>query len=109
MAGSDRNGGNYVAAEPTVIIYSLTTCTWCTKAKDFFRQRGIFPYVIEFEMAGLELKRKMAAEMRHVGGNGFPFVKIGGYAVSGYDPERYEKLLTRARSDLRDRSSARAA
>jgi hypothetical protein len=60
-------------------------------------------------MAGLELKRKMAAEMRHTGANGFPFVKIGGYAVSGYDPERYEELLTRARSNLRDRSSARVA
>lgn len=98
-----------MAAEPTVIIYSLTTCTWCAKAKDFFWQRGIFPYVVEFEMAGLELKRKMAAEMRQVGAKGFPFVKIGGYAVSGYDPERYEKLLTQARSDLRDRSPARAA
>ncbi len=98
-----------MAAEPTVIIYSLTTCTWCAKAKEYFRQRDISPYVIEFEMAGLELKRKMAAEMRQVGANGFPFVKIGGYAVSGFDPESYEKLLARARSDLRDRSSARAA
>ncbi len=95
--------------EPTVIIYSLTTCTWCAKAKDFFRQRGISPYVVEFEMAGLELKRKMAAEMRQVGANGFPFVKIGGYAVSGYDPERFEQLLKRARSDLQRRSAAPAA
>ena len=95
--------------QPTVIIYSLTTCTWCAKAKDFFRQRGILPYIVEFEMAGLELKRKMAAEMRQVGANGFPFVKIGGYAVSGYDPGRFEKLLRRARSDLQSRSSAPAA
>ncbi len=95
--------------QPTVVIYSLTTCGWCAKAKDFFRQRGISPFVVEFEMAGLELKRKMAAEMRQAGANGFPFVKIGGYAVSGYDPERYEKLLRRAQSDLRERSSAPAA
>jgi glutaredoxin len=96
-------------AEPTVIIYSLATCTWCARAKTFFRDRGISPYVIEFDMAGLDLKRKMAAEMRQAGSNGFPFVRIGREAVSGYDPERYEELLTKARATPRDRSSARAA
>ena len=96
-------------AVPTVTIYSLTTCNWCAKATAFFRARGVSPYVIEFDMAGLDLKRKMAAEMRQTGANGFPFVKIGRHAVSGYDPERYEELLTRARSALRDQSSAPAA
>jgi glutaredoxin len=94
--------------EPTVIIYSLATCTWCAKAKAFFRDRGISPYVIEFDMAGLDLKRKMAAEMRQTGANGFPFVRIGRDAVSGYDPQRYEELLTRAQSAPRDRVPARA-
>jgi glutaredoxin len=80
-------------AVPIVTIYSLTTCGWCAKAKAFFRARGVVPYVIEYDMAGADLQRKISAEMRQHGAQGFPFVKIGGHVVSGYGPEEYEKLL----------------
>jgi glutaredoxin len=79
---------------PTVIIYSQTTCSWCAKAKAFFRERGITPYVIESDMADPGLKRKIAAEIRAHGSHGFPFVKIDGHAVPGYSPEKYERLLS---------------
>jgi arsenate reductase-like glutaredoxin family protein len=80
-------------ATPTVTIYSLTTCGWSAKAKAFFRERGINAYVIEYDTAGPDLQRKIAAEMRQHGADGFPFVYIGARAVPGYDPERYEELL----------------
>ena len=85
--------GTYATASPTVVIYALTTCNWCAQAKAFFRARGINPYVIEFDMAGPELKRKIAAEIRQHGGHGFPFVKINGTVVPGYNPQEYERLL----------------
>jgi glutaredoxin len=78
---------------PTVTIYSLTTCGWSAKAKAFFRERGIDAYVIEYDMVGADLQRKIAAEMREHGADGFPFVYIGAHAVPGYSPERYAELL----------------
>ena len=80
-------------AAPTVTIYSLTTCGWSAKAKAFFRERGIHAFVIEYDMAGADLQRKISQEMAQHGAHGFPFVKIGGHVVAGYSREQYEKLL----------------
>jgi glutaredoxin len=78
---------------PPVTIYSLTTCGWSRKAKAYFNERGVDFYVIEYDMAGPDLQQKISAEMRQNGAEGFPFVKIGGHIVKGYDPARYEQLL----------------
>lgn len=74
-------------------IYSLTTCGWSRKAKDFFRQRGVDAFVIEYDAAGPDLRRKIDAEMAAEGASGFPFVRIAGKVVKGYDQESYERLL----------------
>jgi glutaredoxin len=81
---------------PPVTIYSLTTCGWSRKAKAFFKERHVDAHVIEYDMAGPDLQQKISAEMRQHGAEGFPFVKIGGHIVKGYDPARYETLLKAA-------------
>jgi len=82
-----------MSMHPPVTIYSLTTCGWSRKTKDFFRQRGIDAFVIEYDTVGFDLQRKIAAEMRAEGAEGFPFVRIAGKVVKGYDPVRFEQLL----------------
>jgi glutaredoxin len=82
-----------MSTHPPVTIYSLTTCGWSRKAKDFFRQRGIDAFVIEYDTAGPDLQRKISVEMKAEGADGFPFVRIAGRVVKGYDPESYERLL----------------
>lgn len=91
-SGGKQQGGA-TAGPPIVTIYSLTTCGWCAKAKGYFRERGINPFVIEYDMAGPELQAKISAELSEHGARGFPFVKIGAHVVPGYAPEDYEKLL----------------
>jgi glutaredoxin len=93
LVSGDKHPGGVTAGPPIVTIYSLTTCGWCAKAKGFFRERGINPFVIEYDMAGPELQAKISAELREHGAHGFPFVKIGAHVVPGYAPEDYEKLL----------------
>jgi glutaredoxin len=78
-----------------VTIYSLTTCGWSRKAKAFFAERGIDPYTIEYDLAGPALRAKIDQEMHDADARGFPFVRIGGVAVNGYDPARFEHLLGR--------------
>ena len=85
-----------MSAHPPVTIYSLTTCGWSRKTKDFFKQRGIDAFVIEYDHAGPDLQRKIAAEMRAEGADGFPFVRIAGKVVKGYDPQAFERLLKAA-------------
>jgi glutaredoxin len=82
-----------MSTHPPVTIYSQTTCGWSSKAKDFFRRRGIDAFVIEYDTAGPDLQRKIGAEMTAAGADGFPFVRIAGKVVKGYDPESYERLL----------------
>jgi glutaredoxin len=84
------------ATTPTVIVYSLTTCGWCAKAKAYFRERGISPFIVEFDMAGPDLQARISAEMTEHGATGFPFVKIGAHVVPGYSPQDYERLLKAA-------------
>lgn len=81
---------------PPVAVYSLTTCGWSRKAKDYFKQRGIRASVIEYDTAGPDLQRKISAEMKAAGADGFPFVRIGGKVVKGYDPAAYDRLLKRS-------------
>jgi len=78
---------------PPVTIYSLTTCGWSRKAKEYFKQRGIKAFVIEYDTVGPDLQQKISAEMRKEGADGFPFVRIAGRVVKGYDPAAYERLL----------------
>ncbi|HTX67832.1 MAG TPA: glutaredoxin family protein [Thermoleophilia bacterium] len=78
---------------PPVTIYSLTTCGWSRKAKDYFKQRGIKAFVIEYDTVGPDLRQKISEEMRKAGADGFPFVRIAGRVVKGYDPAAYERLL----------------
>lgn len=81
---------------PPVTIYSLTTCGWSRKAKEYFKQRGVKAYVIEYDTVSPELQQKISAEMRGEGADGFPFVRIGGRVVKGYDPAAYDRLLRAA-------------
>jgi glutaredoxin len=85
-----------MSPNPPVTIYSLTTCGWSKKAKAYFKQRRVEAYVIEYDMAGPELQKKISAEMRRYGADGFPFVKIGRHVVKGYDPASFERLLKSA-------------
>jgi glutaredoxin len=78
------------------MIYSLTTCGWSRKAKDYFKRRGIRASVIDYDTVGPDLKAKIDAEMRKEGASGFPFVRIGGKSVKGYDEATYDRLLKRA-------------
>jgi glutaredoxin len=78
---------------PPVTIYSLTTCGWSRKTKEYFTRHGVDFHAVEYDMAGPDLQRKISAEMRQHGAEGFPFVKIGGNVVKGYDTVSFARLL----------------
>ena len=77
-----------------VKMYTLSTCPWCRKTKQFFRDKGIQFDFIDYDLAGEDVQNDIAAEMMsHSGHIAFPFVKVGDTVVVGFNPERYEQLL----------------
>lgn len=76
-----------------VSMYTLSTCPWCKKTKEFFRERKIPFEYIDYDLASFEEREKILKEMQEQGANGFPFVKIGDNVVVGYNPEEYSKIM----------------
>lgn len=77
-----------------VLIYTQSTCPWCRKAKKFFKDRDIpFEYV-DYDLAGEREQEQIMDEMHKTSGSAsFPYVKINGNVVVGYNPKRYLRLM----------------
>ncbi len=77
-----------------VRMYTLSTCPWCRKTKNWFKDRGIpFEYV-DYDLAGEQEQEKIGEEMlKHTGHISFPFVDIDGNVVIGWNPEKYEQIV----------------
>ena len=76
-----------------VRLYTLSTCPWCRKAKQFFAQRNIPFTYIDYDLADEPTQEKILQELDAAGATGFPFVKIGDKVIPGYQPELYSKAL----------------
>jgi len=74
-------------------MYTLSTCPWCMRTKEYFAQRGI-PYdFVDYDLADFATQARITRELDAAGASGFPFVRIGGEVVQGYQPARFAKLL----------------
>jgi glutaredoxin len=75
-------------------IYTLSTCPWCKKTKKFFTEKNIPFEFIDYDLATPEEQKTIRDEMVKFGRSiAFPFVKINGEVVIGWDPEKYAALL----------------
>ena len=77
-----------------ITIYALSTCLWCKKTKKYFDEKKIHYETVDYDKQDEASQQKMMQEMRAAGCSGsFPFLKIGGTCVQGYDPEEFERLI----------------
>ncbi len=77
-----------------VTIYALSTCLWCRKSKKYFEENKIPFEAVDYDKQSEDKQAEMMKEMKGAGCTGsFPFVRIGGACVQGYDPDEFEKLL----------------
>lgn len=72
-----------------VEIYSTPTCTYCTMAKDFFKQNNI--QYTEYNVATDLAKRKEMVDKS--GQMGVPVIVIGNDLTVGFDRDRLASLL----------------
>ena len=72
-----------------VVVYSTSTCPWCTVVKNFLKQNNI-----EFTEKNVGNDQKAAEEMIEKSGQmKVPVVDIDGKIIIGFDKKRIEQLL----------------
>jgi glutaredoxin len=76
-----------------VTIYALSTCPWCNKTKEYFTTKGVPFQAVDYDLSDASTQAAILAELDAEGVSGFPFVRIGGAVVSGYQPVRFAALL----------------
>lgn len=75
-------------------VYALSTCPWCRKTKQFFKDKGVEFEAFDYDLCQPDLQKAILEEMRkYDAGDSFPFVLIGDEFVQGYDPESYCRIL----------------
>ena len=77
-----------------VLLFSTSTCSWCRRAKRYFKDRGV-----PFKEINIERDPEAARDIvRKTGQAGVPVIKIGSKWIVGFDRERIEKELARRAS-----------
>lgn len=74
---------------PRVIVFSTPTCSYCRKAKQYFRSKQI-----PFRDVDVSRDQSAARDMvRRSGQQGVPQIDIGGKLIVGFDRPKIDKLL----------------
>lgn len=76
-----------------VTLYTLSTCPWCRKTKQFFTRKSVPFTYIDYDLADEPTQERILQELDAAGATGFPFVKIGDTIISGYQPAAFERAL----------------
>ena len=77
-----------------VLLFSTPTCSWCRRAKRYFKEHGV-----PFKEINVERDQQAARDIvRKTGQTGVPVIKIGNRWIVGYDKDRIEKELARKAS-----------
>jgi glutaredoxin 3 len=74
-----------------VTVYTTSTCPWCTRAKDYLRQKGV-----PFQERNIEYDRAAAQEVAQRSGQmGVPVIIAGNDVIVGFDRPRLDALARR--------------
>ncbi len=72
-----------------ITVYSTNTCPWCTKAKDYLKNKGV-----DFKEINVGIDRAGAMEMiKKSGQQGVPVIDIDGNIIIGFDQARIDGLI----------------
>jgi len=75
--------------QPRVLMFSTPTCSFCVKAKRYFRQKGV-----RFRDIDVSRDQSAARDMqRRSGQMGVPVIDIGGHIIVGFDQSKIDRLL----------------
>ena len=74
---------------PKVVLFSTSTCSWCRRAKRYFKEHGV-----PFKEINVERDQQAARDIaRKTGQTGVPVIKIGSSWIVGFDKEKIDAKL----------------
>lgn len=76
------------------VLFSTSTCPWCSRAKRYLKEKGFPVKEINVERAG----RAARDVVKKTGQMGVPVVKIGSEWIVGFDRRRIDRALATRRS-----------
>jgi glutaredoxin len=80
-----------------VVMYTLSTCPWCRKTKQFFTDRGVPYEFTDVDKLGRKARQEARDRVVEIAGSlQYPVVIINGTVVQGYNPQQYADLLDKA-------------
>ena len=77
-----------------ILLYTLSTCPWCRKAKDWFATQNVPVTCVDVDLLPDDESDAVAEKAHELSGSRvFPVAVINGQVVVGFSPEKYEDLL----------------
>lgn len=78
-----------------IIIYTLSTCIWCKKTKQFLNELGVSYKYIDVDLLSGEEKNKVSKEIQKWNPSiSFPTIVINNKdCILGYQPDRIKETL----------------
>ena len=76
-------------SQPSVVVFSTPTCSWCRRIKSYFRENQV-------KFKEIDVSRDEAAAkdmMRRSGQAGVPVTLINNKAIVGFDKPQIDRLL----------------
>lgn len=72
-----------------VVVFTTPTCSWCTRLKQYLRQRRV-----PFREVDVSKDEKAARDLvRRTGQQGVPVITIDGKPIVGFDKAKIDRLL----------------
>lgn len=77
------------APKHRVLVFTTSTCPWCTRAKSYLRERRV-----PFREINIERDPQAAKDLvRRTGQMGVPVIEIDGRPVVGFDRQAVDRAL----------------
>lgn len=71
-----------------VIVYTSSTCPYCTTAKSYLEDKGV-----EFTEKNVQTSKEARKELMDMGHMGVPVIVIDGQEIVGFDKDKIEEIL----------------
>lgn len=76
-------------AQSKIVLFSTPTCSWCRRAKQYFREKRL-----KFKDIDVSKDPSAANELRRVSGQtGVPVILINNKPIVGFDVNKINRLL----------------
>jgi glutaredoxin len=80
--------------KPHIKLYTLSTCSHCTRTKRFFKENGIDMEFIDVDLLTGAEREKIMDEVRKYNPDcSFPTICIGNNIIVGFNEEKLKKAL----------------